>query len=147
MKQNSFIISKMTILELDEIKNILENEFDNFWNYQIFKSELENPNSIYFIIKENDEICGFIGILQVLDTADIMNIVIKKSYRGRGLSKILLEYIINYCKENNIKKINLEVSSKNIVAINLYKKYGFEEVGYRKNYYKNADGVLLTKIL
>ena len=147
MKQNSFIISKMTILELDEIKNILENEFDDFWNYQIFKSELENPNSVYFMIKQNNEICGFIGALKILDTADIMNIVIKKIYRGKGLSKILLEYIINYCKENNIKKINLEVSSKNIIAINLYKKYGFEEVGCRKNYYKNADGVLFTKIL
>ena len=143
----SSTISKMTILDLNEIKDILENEFDDFWNYQIFKSELENPNSVYFIIRQNNEICGFIGALQVLDTADIMNIVIKKSYRGKGLSKILLEYIINYCKENNIKKINLEVSSKNIVAINLYKKYGFEEVGCRKNYYKNADGVLLTKIL
>ena len=88
----SSTISKMTILDLNEIKDILENEFDDFWNYQIFKSELENPNSVYFIIRQNNEICGFIGALQVLDTADIMNIVIKKSYRGKGLSKILLEY-------------------------------------------------------
>ena len=63
------------------------------------------------------------------------------------MSKALIEYIINYCIENDIKTINLEVSSKNIVAINLYKKYGFEEVGRRKNYYKDVDGILFTKYI
>lgn len=145
MEQNNFIISKMTILDLEKIKDSLENEFDDFWNYQIFKSELENPNSIYFIIKTDNEICGFVGMIKVLDIADIMNIVIKKDFRGKGLSKLLIEYIINYCMENDIKTINLEVSSKNIVAINLYKKYGFEEVGRRKKYYKDVDGILFTK--
>ena len=93
MEQDNVEINRMEITDLDEIKDILENEFDNFWNYQIFKSELENPNSVYFIIKENDEICGFIGILQVLDTADIMNIlsiiINRLSWREPSLNLII----------------------------------------------------------
>ena len=96
--------------------------------------------------KEN-EILGFIGFLKVLDEAEITNIVIKKAYRKNGLSKFLMEYILNYCNNNNISKIHLEVKSTNLAAINLYKSFGFKEVGLRKGYYKNEDAILFTKKL
>ena len=145
MQENSVNISVMELSDLDEIKDILEKDFDDFWNYNIFKSELENQNSIYFIAKQSNEIIGFVGILLIIDTAEITNIVVKKSYRGNGISKILMNHIINYCIEKNIVKINLEVNSKNEPAIKLYHSFGFKEVGLRKNYYGNTDGVLYTK--
>ena len=145
MQKNNVNISVMKLSDLDEIKDILEKDFDDFWNYNIFKSELENPNSIYFVAKHSNEIIGFVGILLIIDTAEITNIVVKKSYRGNGISKILMNHIISYCIEKNIVKINLEVNSKNEPAIKLYQSFGFKEVGLRKNYYGNTDGVLYTK--
>ena len=56
-----------------------------------------------------------------------------------------MKHIINFCKVKNINIINLEVSSKNLTAIELYKTFGFKEVGLRKNYYKNCDALLYTK--
>lgn len=143
MNLNEVKISKMSIKDLDTIKNILEDEFDDFWNYNILSSELKSSNSKYFVLKQADEIIGFAGILIVLDEAEITNIVIKKSYRGKHLSSILMKYLITYCVENNIKKIHLEVSSKNKIAINLYTKFGFTQVGLRKEYYKNSDAILM----
>ena len=35
-------IDKMTLNDLETIKEILENDFDDFWNYNILKQELEN---------------------------------------------------------------------------------------------------------
>lgn len=145
--ENNIIIKKMNIYDLDLISNILDTEFDDFWNYNILKNELENINSYYIICKLNDEIVGFAGISIILDIAELNNIVIKKSYRGSGISKLLLENLIDISKKNNCQKLNLEVSSKNIVAINLYKKYNFKQVGLRKNYYKNSDALLFTKML
>lgn len=83
MEQNNFSISLMNMEDLEKIKYILESDFDNFWNYNILKSELKNPNSTYFITKINNEIVGFSGILIVLDEADITNIVVKKNFRGK----------------------------------------------------------------
>lgn len=83
MEQLSLSISNMNKSDLENIKDTLETEFDDFWNYSIFKSELQNTNSKYFTIKNNNEIIGFIGILIVLDVAEITNIVIKKTYRGK----------------------------------------------------------------
>ena len=83
MQENKIEISVMNMDDLNEIQNILETKFDDFWNYSVFKSELENPNSIYFVSKYNNEIVGFVGVLMIIDTAEITNIVIKKSYRGK----------------------------------------------------------------
>ncbi len=84
MNQNNFEIDYMCVNDLEHIKDILESDFDDFWNYNVFKSELENSNSTYFVAKSsNDEIVGFAGVLVVLDEADITNIVVKKDFRGK----------------------------------------------------------------
>ena len=58
-----------------------------------------------------------------------------------------MEYIINFCNAKNMNIINLEVSSKNLTAIQLYKSFGLKEVGVRKNYYKDCDALLYTKFI
>jgi len=83
MQENKIEISIMNMSDLNEIKDILEIKFDDFWNYEVFKSEIENPNSIYFVAKFDSEIIGFIGVLLIIDTAEITNIVVKKSVRGK----------------------------------------------------------------
>ncbi len=83
MNQNNFEINYMCFNDLEHIKDILKSDFDDFWNYNVFKSELENQNSTYFVAKFNDEIVGFAGVLVVLDEADITNIVVKKDFRGK----------------------------------------------------------------
>ena len=147
MEKNNLCVSIMNMNDLEEIKDSLESDFDNFWNYSILKSELENPNSTYFVVKQNNKILGFAGILVVFDVADITNIVIKKTPEVNGISKNLMQHIIAFCKKAKITQINLEVSSSNYIAINLYKKFEFKQVGLRKNYYQNEDAILLTKFL
>ena len=142
---DNIIIEEMNLSHLDCIKDILETDFDDFWNYNVFKTELENKNSKYIIAKINNEIVGFVGITIILDTAEITNIVVKKSIRGKGISTILLKNIIEFAKSNNCNTINLEVNCSNLVAINLYKKFDFVQVGLRKNYYDRQDGLLFTK--
>ena len=138
-------IKKMTLADLNSISSNLETDYDNFWNINILKKELQDSNSSYFIFKDKDEIIGFDGITIILDIAELNNIVIKKSFRWNGFSSLLLEELINYSKQNKCSKINLEVSKNNTIALNLYKKFGFTEVGVRKKYYNGIDAILLTK--
>lgn len=144
---DNIVIENMTPKQLESISDILETEFDNFWTYNILKNELNNPHSKIIVAKINDEIVGFSSVSILLDTAEITNIVIKKIYRGKGFSSVLLKEIIDTAKSNNCKYLNLEVNSNNIIAINLYKKFNFKQVGLRKNYYTNGDAILFTKNL
>lgn len=138
------LFEKFTIADFNLIKDNLENDFDNFWNNSILENELKNDSSIYICCKYNSEIVGFAGISIILDTAELNNIVIKKTKRGNGLSSLLLEELIKIAKSKNCKMVNLEVASNNEIAINLYKKFGFKEVGIRSKYYGKADALLYT---
>lgn len=71
---------------------------------------------------------GFAGILINFDVVEIMNIVVKKSYRNQGIGKVLLSELINLAKQTKLNSLVLEVNSKNEVAIKLYKKFEFKEV-------------------
>lgn len=141
------MISEMNLLDLENIKDCLLTDFDNFWSYNILKQELENGKSKYFVAKQENEIVGFAGILLIIDEVNIMNIVVKKDKRNFGIGSLLLEEIIRYSKIHNATSITLEVNEKNIPAIKLYKKYGFKQVGLRRKYYNNEDNAILMDLV
>ena len=143
-------IYKFELEDLDSIKDFLILDFDDFWNYNVLKDELVNENSRYIVAKNvqsNNEIVGFAGIKIFLDDADIMNIVVKKNYRNNGVGTLLLENLISLCNELNLQSLSLEVNEENLPAINLYKKFGFKDIGTRKNYYKDKNGIIMKKRL
>lgn len=83
-------IRSMQTSDLEKLSLILETDFDNFWNFNILKQELENPNSEYFVALQDDEIVGFAGIWCAIDDIHITNIVTKKAYRNsRNWNKII----------------------------------------------------------
>ncbi len=138
-------IHEMTLTHLLEIKNILISDFDNFWTYSTFETELKNSNSKYFIAFQCNEIVGFGGILKILDEIHITNIVTKISKRHMGIASKILEKLIKTAKCENAKLITLEVNEMNKNAIKLYEKYNFKKIGLRKNYYgQTKNAIIMT---
>ena len=94
---------------------------------------------------KNEEIVGFIEISIICPDCELYDIAIKKQYQKKHLSNILMDYLMNICKEKKCETIFLEVNSINSRAINLYKKYGFTKYSVRKNYYGKFDAILMKK--
>ena len=141
------VIEKMSTYDLENIKDILNLEFDDFWNYNILKQELLNENSIYLVAKNSEGlILGFSGVQFILDEADITNIVTRKSFRNKGIGSKLLENLIIASKEKNMSSITLEVNENNIYAISLYKKFNFKTTGLRKKYYNGTDNAIIMTL-
>ena len=139
-------ITEMTLTDLEQMKNTLYSDFDNFWSYNVLKQELENENTTYVIAKEKEDVVGFAGISICFDEATLNNIVVKKSCRGRGIGGELLESLIDICGDLNAKTLTLEVDVSNEPAIHLYEKFGFKNLGIRKKYYNNSrDAYIMTK--
>lgn len=136
-------ISTMTFEDFKEIEPILSSDFDNFWTSQNLKSELENLSSKYIVAKENSLVLGFAGIWFSVDDAHITNIVVRKSYRHKGIGSFLLEKLIELAKIKS--SLTLEVNTKNEIAQKLYLKYGFKTLGVRKKYYSGIeDAYIMT---
>lgn len=90
MNLNKILIREMNIKDLDSISPILQSEFDEFWNYNVFKQELENKNSKYICALYENNIIAFAGIWICIDEAHITNIVTKKQYRNMGIATRLI---------------------------------------------------------
>lgn len=145
----NFNIRLMTLCDLESIKSILITDFDDFWNYEVLKEELLSNYSKYYIIENisSNEIVGFSGIKIIVDEAELMNIVIKKTYRNLGLASKLLNFLISICSNENITSIFLEVSENNTFAQHLYNKFEFKQISVRENYYNNLSGIIMKKVL
>ncbi|ERJ11712.1 GNAT family N-acetyltransferase [Haloplasma contractile] len=81
----------------------------------------------------------------------LLGITILEGYTSMKIGSKMLEDTIKWCKENGIKKINLEVFETNLRAIGLYRKFGFIEEGRRQKEYKvneqYIDNILMAKFL
>lgn len=126
------------INEIYNLGNKLNNNYSNLYNEESLNTGV-NKTFLYVI---NNQLVGFIHIQDLIDEIDIINIIINENFRRKGYASKLLDYVISI---SNNKKLILEVSSLNIPAINLYKKYGFEQINVRKGYYSGSDALIMEK--
>lgn len=111
--------------------------------------ELENKISVYYAAyDDNDEsrtAVGYVGIWNICGEVDIINIAVIPECRRQGVAYRLFERVLDYCRENNVTAINLEVRESNTAAQSLYKKLGFLTVGERKRYYDGVETAVLMR--
>ena len=93
-----------------------------------------------------DYIAGFVGLWFVLDEAHIVIIGLRESDRRKGIGEQLLISALEQSIENDSRVMTLEVRESNAAAIELYRKYGFQNVGLRRRYYSDngENAVIMT---
>lgn len=116
----------------------------NFLKTYQMSEILNDQYSKIFICEEDNNIVAFLHVSQLYETVDIINIAVKVEYRHKNIASNLLRYMIAE-SSNTAKRFVLEVNINNVAAINLYKKFGFEIIKVRKNYYHDEDGYLMIK--
>ena len=120
---------------------------DNF-TYKLTKNEFStNPYLKIITYVEKDKIIGFLLYSLIYDRIEIEQFEVITKERRKGIGDKLLKYLIEKYQDTDIKNITLEVKEDNIIAINLYKKYGFKNVSTREKYYDGINGLLMEKTL
>lgn len=127
------------IPRINELGGLLN---DNFTSVNHLNDMLEDGLSIILVYEKDDKIIGFISATDLGETCDILSLVVDPKYRNKMVASNLIDYLISELSED-LKLITLEVASKNIPAINLYEKFGFEVVNVRRNYYPDGDDAYL----
>ncbi len=105
-----------------------------------YLKDSKKGKAVSFVLESNKKIIGSIGgtcqdgaMSHVID----IGIVIHKGFRGVGLGKKSLKFLIDLIKKNTRAEIlRLHVYGSNKHAISLYKRFGFREVGIVKKCYK-----------
>lgn len=89
---------------------------------------------------------GAVGAIDLFDFDPLhsragVGIVISAPHRGKGYAADALKLLIQYCKSIlQLHQVYCTVTSSNQTSINLFRKAGFQEVGVRREWLRNADG-------
>lgn len=121
--------------------------FADPWSEMSIASELQNLWSYWLVAVSGDTVVGYIGSQSSFDEADVMNVAVHPDFRRQGIAEKLISTLVEELKNRGIHALMLEVRASNAPAIALYEKLGFQQVGLRKNYYRNPkeDALILRK--
>lgn len=111
--------------------------------------EILNTNNHKIIIAIlNDELIGYAIIDNIKYNCTIEKIVVDPIYQHKNVGQKLLDFVVDFAITNEKDSIYLEVSTKNMPAIAMYKKNKFESGRVRENYYKNGgDALEMSKLI
>lgn len=118
-------------------------------NHFALADDWVNRSMMYTALKDTDPM-GYISLLErgSASTVWVLDLVIDVAHRRRGVAVALLASAQAWAESRAHRRLILEVQSKNVPAIRLAQKSGFEFCGYNDQYYLNKDVALyFAKIL
>jgi ribosomal-protein-alanine N-acetyltransferase len=88
---------------------------------------------------------GFILSRRAAGEAEILSVAVAPAWRGRKLSRPLLDLHLRRLAGLGTHSVFLEVGERNAPACRLYRRAGFREVGRRQGYYEGGGTALVLR--
>ena len=133
--------------DIKQVHKICSKIFGDSYSINEIKNYLKDDPLMSFVCLKDNSIIAYILTKQIMDEAHIHSIGVIQKYRGAKIGNKVINYLIDFCKKKNKKKLSLEVRSSNISAIKLYSSVGFVPVGRRKKYYKDGTDAILMDLV
>jgi len=139
-------ICPMAEADLDRVLLIEQRSFPHPWLRQHFIDELGSPFAFPLSAFDHaGRLVGYICPMLLLDEGHILNVAVDPDLRGSGVGRMLVQKVLDDCRQAGASFVSLEVRESNLSAISLYRKMGFVEVGKRKRYYENGEDALMME--
>ena len=137
----------MNHMHVPQIADLERANFSAPWSVNSIESELNNPLSLWLVAIDGDTVLGYVGSQTVMGESDMMNVAVHPDYRKQGIATTLIVGLVEELRKRGSHCLTLEVRASNENAISLYQKLEFQQVGCRKNYYRNPkeDALILRK--
>ncbi len=130
---------RMTLDDIEQVM-VVENEVYEFpWTRSIFSDCIRVGYHCWLALQQQTVI-GHAVISVVADESHMLNLSISRNHQGKGCGRQFIEFLVNEARAQRAETMLLEVRPSNAAAINCYNSAGFNEIGYRKDYYPAQDG-------
>ena len=117
--------------------------FQRGWGEDEFRNLLLDRNVVCHRAMMGRSLIGFILSRLAAGEGEILSVAIGRSWRGRGLSRPLLDLHLRRLAGLGTRTVFLEVDEKNAPAVRLYRRAGFYDVGRRQGYYGGGATALV----
>ena len=142
----SYTVRRMREEDIPQVVEIEKIAFSRPWTKSIFKAALLLPYAAYYVAVEDtpgeksgadphEKVVGMCGVKKIFEEGDISNVAVRPEYRGRGISRKMLNVLMQEAREDGVQAFTLEVRAGNEIAVNLYESLGFRTEGIRPRFY------------
>ena len=140
-------IRKMTEADVPVVTALDQISFSLPWPERSFRFEVTgNPASRCWVAEVDGRVVGMIIAWLFVDEAHIATLATHPDFRRQGIAKNLLSHALQHLSTEGAQSSFLEVRASNLAAQEMYRKFGYENTGRRKRYYKDndEDAILMT---
>lgn len=140
-------IRKMTEADVPAVVALDQISFSLPWPERSFRFEVSsNPASRCWVAEVDGRVVGMIVAWLFVDEAHIATLATHPDFRRQGIAQKLLTHTLRYTYDEGAVSSFLEVRESNLAAQEMYRKFGYENTGLRKRYYKDndEDAILMT---
>jgi ribosomal-protein-alanine N-acetyltransferase len=136
----NLIIRKMTVDDIPAVVELDRMSFSLPWPERSFRFELtDNPASRCWVVEADGRIVSMIVAWLLVEEAHVATLATHPDFRRQGIAKKLLSHALRFLIDEGAQTSFLEVRASNIAAQEMYRKFGYEESGRRRRYYKDND--------
>ena len=122
----------------DDVAAIVEIEeatFSEAWSPGTFASLLGRDDMVALVAAEGGVVVGYGVVVIGEGEAELANLAVSAARRGRGAGEALLAHALDVLRERGVGWVYLAVRVSNTRAAELYRRFGFREIGRHRSYY------------
>ncbi len=131
----------MELKDLVEVLSLEESVYPHPWTMGNFVDSLACNYHAWTLRDEDGWLLGYFLMMDVVDEIHLLNVAVTSERQKEGLGLFLLDKITAISRGLLMTSILLEVRPSNLRALKIYRRYGFKEIGQRKNYYPAHNGM------
>ena len=135
---------------MDDCETVAEIDRSTFsvpYSVEGYRKECSDPKAVTLVAVSEGRIIGYANLWNIDGDVTLNNLAVSEEYRSKGAGTRLMEEILRRFADCGF--ITLEVRRSNERAIAFYKRFGFMQVGLRRDFYEKPteDAVLMTRIM
>ena len=130
----------MVVGDVDEVHALECSVFPHPWSRGNFMDSLASGYDAWVLREPAGALAGYFLLMYALDEAHLLDVAVAATLHGHGLGRYLLDRIAARSRAQRMASILLEVRPSNTRALDVYRRYGYEEIGRRKGYYPAHEG-------
>ena len=119
--------------------------FPDPWSEEALRASFVNNLNHCFLVEDGGQVRGYCIMFCLFEDAEVLNIAVEKSARGKGYGTTLMNKMHQTAKSLGATQCFLEVRVSNQTAIALYEKFGYCSYGVRERYYADGENAFVMK--
>jgi ribosomal-protein-alanine N-acetyltransferase len=125
--------------DLADVCALEQSVYPHPWTMANFEDSLSSHYEAWVLRDRDGELLGYFLLMAIVDEAHLLNVAVSAPMQRQGLGRFLLNQAAACARGLGMESVLLEVRPSNTRALDIYARYGFQQIGRRKGYYPAAN--------